>query len=238
MATALATILLMLVVAAVIALLLCFRWTKKLAAKSNRKGKEGVEGYEESEQLRIIDNEAHILVDRIVELFQYQRVKDSEFAVILLSSHHCITRDFIFRTRMGAVDQPDTATNCHTQSFPLPHSLSNYLAARTDGRTHAVVALMNRFPLLMRSYNVQHSHQCRTIMLYTWLFPCYECKQAIIDNLQPYTEKSRVIVVYTSTLCDLDENEIRAISYEMELAGMTVRQERYDYHLQPTNHVS
>ena len=175
----------------------------------------------------------HGLVQRIVNTFRHQRLQGYQFAVLILSPYQDVARKLTLLTRTSEVTTLDQATNCNNPTYPFHHDLCNYVTARPDGPTHAEALLMNRFDPLIRSYNAQEMPECRSILIYTWLFPCDYCKREMIKKLHSYVTDCEVIVVYTSTMADLDEGHVYRSTQEFEQTGIVVRQEDYDHYLSP-----
>lgn len=74
---------------------------------------------------------------------------------------------------------------------------------------------------------------CQTIVLYTWLLPCEDCKNELITKLGPLTQDKKVLLVYTSRMEDVDDDEEEQIVEELQSAGMEVKREEYDHLLHP-----
>ena len=171
----------------------------------------------------------HEFVDKIVRLFSFQRIRGYQFAVVVLLPNREITSSFTLRTKTGVVTHPNEITNRDTPTFPPDNELGNFITARPDQhiiQRHAEVFLTRRISSLMKSCE-QQMLQCQTIVLYTWLFPCNDCKNAIIQTLQKYAKKYRVIVIYTSKMKNMDKSEVSKITSELRGAQIDVKQENY-----------
>ncbi len=189
-------------------------------------------GQEFNIQAHTSQREFHKFIQKIVELFKDQRqLGEYQFAVlILLPSQDINTRNLTLRTRTGVVTRPNEVTDRSSPTFPSEHNFCNFITARPDGPTHAEALLANHFA---RNYSAQQRPQCQTILLYTWLFPCDYCKREILRIFKFYTRDYRVILVYTSTVKDMDEEEVTKSTRDFEQAGIDVRKEKYDKFLPP-----
>ena len=168
----------------------------------------------------------HEFIQRIVYLFEQQRsFRQYQFAVLFLSPlpiQNINSRNMLFRTQNGVVSKPGEATNSTNLTFPPDDALCNYMTARPERHRHAEVKLMDNFETLLSIYNSLSMPRCRSIVLYTWLFPCSQCAEYIIKNLQDYIIEGayEVTVIYTSKQKDLKDEEIAKILSRFELAGI------------------
>ena len=173
----------------------------------------------------------HALTQKIVWLFKDQRnPREYQFAVLILMPAQS---GFILWNGTRLVSYPDEVTDRNKPTFPFHTNLCNFVVARPDGGTHAEVALMKRFVPLLRSYNAQRIQECRTILLYSWLFPCNYCKREIISTLGPHSESHNVLLIYTSTMKDMDSEQVTRSTRELVQSGVRVKQENFDEYLPP-----
>ena len=70
-----------------------------------------------------------------------------------------------------------------------------------------------------------------TIVLYTWLLPCKECANKIIQAFEQLTKQ--VLLVYTSRMQNVLDDEEEQIRDSLEAAGIVVRREEYGEYLPP-----
>lgn len=163
----------------------------------------------------------HYFTEDLIQAFESQRKHFRyQFAVLFVMSIREIKeRTFHFKSRNG------TATNRHITPFPLDDEIVNYVTAGPNSR-HAEDLLMDKLHILMERFK-DHSHpeiKCKMIVLYTWLLPCDNCKDIIIEKMWPLTKDSEVMLAYTYSKDDED-----AIVRELESAGLLVRKEKYDH---------
>lgn len=171
---------------------------------------------------------SHSFVQYLIDSFKYQRTEGYQFAVLVLSPASYVTPNNTPLLRTTGVMLTDSTTETH----PPDHALHNYVTGRPDGHHHAEVLLLNRFGRLWLMRNSLPS-TCQSIALYTWLLPCHYCTGKIIDILVHHARNHQVIVVYTSTVRDMDEETQREIIYRLESSGITVMKEKYDKVLSP-----
>lgn len=103
------------------------------------------------------------------------------------------------------VTESNSATNSKFPSYPPTNLLGNYICARPDKSNpqniqHAEKILLGRFETLITSYKENNHHECRIIILYTWLLPCPGCTDKIIATLGSpgRYDKCRTILAYTT----------------------------------------
>jgi hypothetical protein len=170
----------------------------------------------------------HAFVQRIVYLFEQQRRRGQyQFAVLFLSAlpiQDINARNMIFQTQRGVVRAPNDASNSEHLRFPPDDMLCNYMTARPVGDCHAEVRLMKDFETLLSIYNSLKMPSYRSVVLYTWLLPCHNCADCMIQKLQEYIIDCafEVTVIYTSKQRDLKDEEIVPILNRFEVAGIEV----------------
>ena len=179
--------------------------------------------------------ELHEFVEHIILSFKRQRKRDKyQFAVLLLLPYRTIPRNLILQTRTGVVSPMDEVTNRNAPTFPPHDDRCNFITARPDGLTHAEALLMPCVASLMTNYRAQKMPECDTILLFTWFFPCDNCKQKILRTLQSYTRDHRVILVYIKILYDsMDKGQVSKSTREFKQAGIEVIKETYDDFMLP-----
>ncbi len=172
-------------------------------------------------------------IRNLIDLFKHQRARKYQFAVLYLSPEERLSvENMSFRTRQGTVSTPDEATDRNSRIFPPGGKLFNYLTARPDGQDHAEALLMDRFNSLMRCYSIHESKPiCKTILLFTWILPCDDCKQKILEKLKRFLKQQQVILVYMIK-GEKDEDQEGATISELKSAGVTVKKGR-TYSIQP-----
>ena len=111
--------------------------------------------------------------------------------------------------------------------------LDNYVVARPDHRqyssVHAERFLIDRFEALR-----QKCQEFSTIIVYSWLMPCSECTEALIDKFDIYVGGHSVIVVYNTDQVGKDVENQNSRN-RLEQAGIKVYKVRYYPTLPPTN---
>ena len=164
-----------------------------------------------------------------IERFKGQR-KKQQFAVLFLSSEKNLAK-MEFRTRYGMVSVLNPATNNDFATYPPDNNLCNFVTARPEGQHHAEALLMRKFNRLMSSCREQRMPPCQCIVLYTWLLPCEYCTRQILQTLASQTQHYKVILVYTTKMHDVsDENERDTVS-TLKSNGISVRHKRYRNYL-------
>lgn len=168
----------------------------------------------------------HYFTEDLIRAFESQRKHFRyQFAVIFVMSFQEIKeKEMHFKSRNHM------ATNRHIIPFPEDDEVVNYITAGPNSR-HAEDLLMDKLHLLMGKFR-DYSHQaCEMIVLYTWLLPCDNCKDIIIEKMWPLTRDSDVLLAYTCSneySCSPEDE----IVWELEAAGLIVRKETYDHVLQ------
>lgn len=86
-------------------------------------------------------------------------------------------------------------TDCESRTYPPDEDLENYITAGPQESDHAEAILLGKLNNLMDKFGKDN---CKTVVLYTWLLPCEECKAEIIEKLSPLAKEGKqVILVYT-----------------------------------------
>lgn len=174
----------------------------------------------------------HGMIQNLVPLFQKQRKKGNQFAVLFLASQQD-KPVMIFYTRKGAVSSPDRLTDNTYPTYPCSGDLCNYITARPgeNGKeSHAEAQLMNRFNELVISYQFSDMPVIQSIVLYTWLLPCDYCKSRIINTLKPITlgrTELSAFVFYTQTNGVADWKE-KCTTRDLNSAGIIAPRVAYD----------
>ena len=165
--------------------------------------------------------------------FQNQRHGDHakyQFAILFMSKRKKLIH--LSRSMKYKNNHPSKKlTDSECKIFPPDENVVNYLTSRPNklesGVTeHAESLLLGKLDLLMEKFDESN---CETIVLYTWLLPCNDCKTEIIENFN--TKKKHVILAYTSKRKN-EENE-DGIVKELKSAGIEVRKVKYPHKLQP-----
>ena len=165
--------------------------------------------------------------------FQNQRHGDHakyQFAILFMSKRKKLMH--LSRSMKCENNHPsEKLTDPECKIFPPDENVVNYLTARPNklesGVTeHAESLLLGKLDLLMKKFD---ESKCETIVLYTWLLPCRDCKTEIIEKFN--AKKKHVILAYTSKRKN-EENE-DGIVKELKSAGIEVRKVKYPHKLQP-----
>ena len=125
-------------------------------------------------------------------------------------------------------------TDPECKIFPPDENVVNYLTARPNRQSHGATEhaeslLLGKLDFLMEKSG---ESKCETIVLYTWLLPCNDCKTEIITKFKgALAGKKHVILAYTSK--KKDEKNEDAIVKELESVGFKVRKVVYPHKLQP-----
>ena len=167
--------------------------------------------------------------------FQNQRHGDHaryQFAVLFMSERKKLIH--LSKSMKCKNNHPSKKlTDSECKIFPPDGYVVNYLTARPlrlgNGVTeHAESLLLGKLDLLMEKFG---ESRCETIVLYTWLLPCNDCKAEIITKFKgPLAKKKHVILAYTIKMKD-EKNE-DGIVRELKSAGIEVRKVKSS-HLKP-----
>ena len=181
----------------------------------------------------------HDFIQTLVSLFEYQRMKNYQFAVLLLSAHLDINEENTkFETRCGEVCTSEEAANYTHPSFPPESMMSNYVVARPEG-FHAEKFLLDNFPILLNQYYSLHKMPCQHILLYSWMLPCTRCAWEMIQVLSSHTKlcRSRVTLtlVYTIIQKNMDTSQVQEVLNCFKLYGINVQRHGYTKWLQPAD---
>ena len=167
--------------------------------------------------------EYHALTQQIVDLFENQREKNYQFAVLILLSEES-TEDVKFLIKFGGgVTRPDKFTNSAQPTYPPEEQFCNFIAARPHGRYHAEEQLIEQFDHLLESYQSTRLPACQKVVLFTWLLPCEDCTKSIIKKL--CGRGLEVILIYITTQTKDPTNE-EQIAQMLEEKGITVIKEQ------------
>ena len=162
-------------------------------------------------------------VPNIVETFKDQRIQGYQFAVLIFSPHYPVT----------IKPKPSrTMTDKTCLTYPPKSALRDYIVARPDGvgckeQCHAEELLLKRFKELL----ARNQSSCKSIVLYTWLFPCRGCTRKIIEKLGQLATDRHVTVVYTCR-GTVKEKQERISTTKLEKEGITVIKGKYNKKLQ------
>lgn len=156
----------------------------------------------------------HNLVQMLVDRFEGQRIKGYQFAVLFLSPEADVsdTGRVKIWAKTGAED-----TNSTYSTHPLDNYFGNFIVARPNGQQHAEKLLMGKFDKLWSK-----NQDCKTIVLYTWLLPCNSCADKIAKVLGSREEE--VIVLYTSIVKDMQNEDYTCSKDKLRKAGIKVEQ--------------
>ena len=165
---------------------------------------------------------------KVIDLFKHQR-KRQQFAVVYLSPYsleHISDKNLTFSTQDSDVDTPDEATDSSLQpSFPGEYNRYNFIAARPtrSGKCHSEEMLMNGFECLLDSYEFLET--CRSVVIYSWFHPCYDCAYKIVDTLGHHIAKRdmEVAVVYSRVLSNLDADTRESIQWLFTGCGIKLK---------------
>ena len=175
--------------------------------------------------------EPYIDSESMIGNIQNQRHGDHakyQFAVMFVSEDEKLIH--LSKNKHKTTSHDRKLTDCKCKIYPPDEYIDNYITARpnrlVNGATeHAESLLMEKLDLLIEKFG---ESKCQTIVLYTWLLPCRDCKKQIIRKL---AKKKHVILAYTSKM--RNENNEYGIVTELESAGIEVRKVEYNQKLQP-----
>lgn len=106
--------------------------------------------------------------------------------------------------------------------------LVNYVVARPDNKhpsIHAEKFLLCRFEALQTACQT-----FSTIVVYSWLMPCQECTNTLIETLSKYVQKYEVVIVYNTDQKGKDD-ENRESRSRLHQADIQVFQVKYNHTL-------
>ena len=167
-------------------------------------------------------------IRNVIELFNGQRLEGHQFAVLIFTAEHKLSR--MGRIRFQA---PQHATGYVNKKYPyFPRGdLKNYLVARPNNGRHCEEILLDQEYRLWDAYEEDHPTGPRCIILYSWLLPCSDCTRKIITYHTHTRPAVELIVVFTSA-CYQDESENLNNITQMQEAGIDVHKVSY-FHLPP-----
>ena len=132
-------------------------------------------------------DEFNTFLRKAIRLFKHQRTEGHQFVFLVVTKEYDIVK-VKFRTSEKVLSgwSDRDATNSNFPSYPPNYVLGNYICARpnksdTKKPVHTEIILLDRLETLLKSYEGRHG--CRTVLLYTWLFPCRRCAAEIIATL-------------------------------------------------------
>ena len=177
---------------------------------------------------------------KVIDLFKHQRKLRSQFAVVYLTPYplHLISaKNLTFSTQDGVVDTPDEATDSSQPSFPEECDRYNFIAARptNKGKIHSEVMLMDGFEGLLDSYEASSMLPCRSVVIYSWFHPCYDCACKIVETLGHYAAAGdlEVVVVYSCVLKDPDSITRVLIHWLFMSSGIKLEQVKSSQYIKP-----
>ena len=181
-------------------------------------------------------NNLHAPTQKIIDLFHHQRMRRSQFALLYISPcplRYISADNLTFVTQDGEVDAPYEATDWSQPLFPSPGDRNNYIAARPERKRHTETMLMDAFESLLESYEESSSVQCRSVLLYSWFHPCFNCACKISETLEDFIDDGLLEVAVVHS-CDMrgfgGKEESRS---RLEMAGIKVLQETSDQYIEP-----
>lgn len=172
---------------------------------------------------QIPDREIHLFIQEVIKRFESQAIY-RQFAVLILASQKNLT-ETKFQTKKGVVSASNPATNYKCATFPADHNLCNFVTARPKDQHHAEALLMRKFGMLRNRYQELKMPPYQCIVLYTWLLPCDYCTRQILKTLARETLQHDVILVYTSKMPEVSDEEEKYTVSTLRGSGITVKRE-------------
>ena len=168
--------------------------------------------------------EFYDFIQNVIELFNGQRLKKDQFAVLIFTAESTWSR----------IQAPSHTTHLvdKTYSYFPRYNLKNYLVARPDKGHHCEKILLDQEYQLWNGYKEDHRTGPKCIILYSWLLPCSDCTSEILTYHTDIRPTVKLIVVFTSG-CYLDESENVKNITRMQGAGIVVYKVSYSRRLPP-----
>ena len=175
--------------------------------------------------------EFYDFIQNVINLFNGQRLRGDQFAVLIFTAESELNR-------MGSIrfQDPWCTTRLVNRTHPYfpRNNLNNYLVARPDmgHHVHCEKILLDQEYWLWDAYEEDHPTGPRCIILYSWLLPCSDCTRKIITYHTHTRPVVKLIVVFTSG-CYQDELENLNNITRMQEAGIEIHKVSYSRHLPP-----
>ena len=170
------------------------------------------------------------VIKQVIPTFEGQRIR-SQFATIILCSENDCKSGFQ-SIQFNEPGQPlvDNAVEWMPQDYCQYH---NYLVARPtcSGGHHAEHYLMQQLDYLLLAYLLKNSRLPSCIVLYSWITPCSDCAELIIDKLctPPYDDIPTVVAYTTNTHAKGDN--VEKARQRLRDCGFKVQQISYPIYL-------
>lgn len=173
------------------------------------------------------------IVKTIYKFLKQRKESPYQFAVLFLSPHKSLeelAENTLFRNSFTD-SESSKLTDCDdpTGVYPPDDEMVNYATARPiqltgeQEKKHAEILLLEKFDVLLKKYG-EAGENFETIVLYTWLLPCYGCKTKIIEKLETFAQQKQVILVYTTKgKGKMTKNSAEKIKCDLESRGIKVK---------------
>ncbi len=164
--------------------------------------------------------------EQVIPLFEKQRERSQFSAIILCSMDDCDSEfEGIDYSPSDSFGRPLT----DSKQMMMPNNYSdfdNYITAKPFEGHHAEHILLSQLDKLYAAFQSQHGKPYY-IILYTWITPCSNCAQLIINKLsqQRYSDIPRVVAHTTNTHKKGDD--VQGAKQRLREAGITVLEVPY-----------
>lgn len=151
---------------------------------------------------------AEFIKDEVIRRFIYHR-DDShqQFAVLVFSPFEFPN---ISQTNIVAARELNSVRSAFTSPdkyYPAGRHFTNFIVARPNGPAHAEEIIFDYGDLNNLCEERCIQQPIRTLLLYSWLMPCSECTERIIEENGRLNGGRRMVVVYTKDWIEEEDNQ-------------------------------
>ena len=173
----------------------------------------------------ITEKDIEQFIKRVIAAFEEQRVK-SQFATLILCSKEDYQSSFK-SVRFSSNDLDKPILDYRKELMPQQYDMYKYLCARPSGKVHAESILLKQLDNLLSGYQSKKYELPSCIVLYSWITPCSDCTELIIDKLctPPYDDIPTVVAYTTNTHAKGDN--VEKARQRLRDSGFTVQQVPY-----------
>ncbi|XP_052806536.1 uncharacterized protein LOC128235775 [Mya arenaria] len=147
------------------------------------------------------------LVQNVIDLFYHQRsCGQTQFGVLLLGNPENNNLNLYVYPHVGTNDYRPVIDNTQPFSPSNPSDFGNYVASRPDyipqlqDAIHAEDISLGHMQRLWNNYINRFQQRPTLVLLYSWIMPCEQCVQLILNyfNSEPYASVPHRVVAHTT----------------------------------------
>lgn len=179
-------------------------------------------------------------IESVIDIFNQQRIEGDQFAVLLLIPRGRDLRDIQVENYFQATNSQQPVINPRCPCCPaVPTQFYNYLVARPAYRDrcgpqpikiHAEQVIMEKFQQeSLNNYLRQEGSLPEYIILYSWLMPCKDCVDILIEKFTSLKDATGIelIVAYTSDWIEEAQHISSASKYRLRRTIRTLKRVQY-----------